>query len=405
MEFGPILQTLKRKKAFSSLIIIQVAITLVVMTTSVVVTTTTLKEWNLPSGLDAENIVAIYPQAFDEQLDQRQLVESDIKRLQQIPGVQLVSPAMEIPFAAGQGVDIFKSNLEAAQSFQTNIFDLNEHGLKILGVELKSGRDFNPDEILHATSEFETVSPSSVLISDALADALFGTESAIGQTLWLNDKSIPVKVIGVYSGFMNGEPLNYAGMSYRSLIRPVVEYRKGLDPNYLLRVEPGSDDRLLESIRKVMYQTQGRYIQGVEFLTRTQKRMYDGRGSRALIILSISFVLMIITALGISGLVSYLVAQQKKQIGTRRALGAKKWHIIRYYLLENSIVTSIGLLLGAGLTVPFLLLITEQSGEDFVRIDIMLGIVLFLWLVSTFAALFPARRAAQVDPAIVTRSA
>lgn len=375
------------------------------MTTSVVLTITTLKEWNLPSGLDAENIVAIYPQSFDDRLDQQQLVENDIKLLQKLPEVQLVTPAMEIPFAAGRGVDIFKSDDDEAQSFKTNIFDLNEHGLDILGVELKDGRYFNADEIRHFNPESQTLTPSKVLISDTLSIALFGSEQSVGQTIWLDDKSQPVEVIGVYSGFMNGEPLNYAGMSYRSLIRPVVEYRKSVDPNYLLRVEPGSGERVLEAIRKTLYQTQGRYIQGVEFLTRTQKRMYDGRGSRALIILSISFVLMIITALGISGLVSYLVAQQKKQIGTRRALGAKKWHIIRYYLLENSIVSCIGLLLGAGLTVSFLLFITNQSGEDFVRIDIMLGIMLFLWLVSTFAALFPARRAAQVDPAIVTRSA
>lgn len=354
MEIVPILKTLKNRKAFSALIVTQIAITLTAMTIAVVVTTTVLREWNLPSGLDQENIIAVYPQIFDEKLELKQVMDDDLERLKNIPGVVAVSTAINVPFSA-QGIDEIRTDAtEDAQTVQTNIFDFDHHAMDILGVELIAGRNLRDTDVISQDPAVSNERPSVVMVSETMAKALFPESDALGKTIFLEKGDYPVEIIGIYKGFMNGERLNWRGMSYRSIIRPLVEYRDGRDPNYLIRVEPGKTEAFLETIRNEMYQTQGRFIQGVEFLTRTQKRMYDGRGSNSLLQLVISLILLIITGLGISGLVSFLVAQQKKQIGTRRALGAKRWQILRYYLLENSIVTWIGIIFGAMLSVTLL---------------------------------------------------
>ena len=404
MEFGPIFKALKKRKAFAALIILQVAITLTVMTIALLVTRTTLKEWNLPSGLDQDNIVAVYPQIFEESLNLKQTVEDDLYRLKQIPGVQLITPATQIPFSAENLTDIFIENTEKAQSFQTSIFNMDINGMGVLGLQLKQGRTFEPTEVIYVDSG-ENIRPAVVMISEQMAEALFEKENAVGRSIYLGKNQPPVEVIGVYSNFMNGERLNFVGQSYRSVIRPMVEYVEGVDPNYLIRVEPGQTEAFLERIRTELYQTQGRFIQGVEFLSRTQKRMYDGRGSRSLLMLGISFVLLIITGFGISGLISFLVAQQRKQIGTRRALGAKKYQVIRYYLIENSMITGIGLLLGTILSLVLLIIMAAQSNSQLIHVGWMITITLFIWLISLLSALSPAMRAAKVEPAIVTRGA
>ncbi|WP_444996174.1 ABC transporter permease [Aliikangiella sp. IMCC44359] len=403
MEYGPIIKSLKHRKAFASLIILQVAITLTVMIISVLVTTSTLKEWNLPSGLDQQNIIVINPQIYDESLNLREVVSHDLDLLKTIPSIEFVTLSTQTPFAAEQVTNIYLENRETAQSFKTSIFNFDINGLNVLGLKVLQGRSFYETEII-TSDKNQKLKPSVIMISQQMSEALFSSENPVGRFVYLNKNSPPVEIIGVYSNFMNGERLNAEGMSYRSIIYPQVEYINGLDPNYLVRVTPEQTDAILEKIRNQLYQIPGRFIQKVEFLTRTQKRMYDGRGSRALIMLFISFILLIITGLGISGLISYLVTQQKKQIGTRRALGAKKWQIIRYYLIENSIITWIGIFIGIIFSLILLILMSQENGTNIIHIGWILMIIVFVFIISIISALYPARKASDVEPAIVTRS-
>jgi len=106
----------------------------------------------------------------------------------------------------------------------------------------------------------------------------------------------------------------------------------------------------------------------------------------------------------IIGLTSFHVSQRTKQIGTRRALGARRIDIIHQFLLENWLITTAGATLGAILTV-FVAYWLEVSFEV-QRLDwryLPAGIVI-LWVLSALAAFEPARRAASVPPAVATRS-
>ena len=404
MEFGPILKSLKRRKAFASLIILQVAITYTVMTISTLQTTATLSEWNLPSGFDHENVVSVSSQIFDESVQLKGLVQDDIEKLSKLPQVKNITTAEQMPFRAEVVTELFLDTTDKAQAYQTNVFDFDINGLDVLGIKVLQGRKFYPSEIITIDGSSQE-KPSVVMISEQMAKAMFEEQNPIGRQIYLDQKESPVEIIGVYGGFMNGETLNGRGLSYRSVIRPQVALINGNDPSYLIRVEPGLTEAFLEQIRSELYQTPGRFVQQVEFLTRTQKRMYDGRGSRALLMLFISFVLLIITGLGISGLISFLVAQQKKQVGTRRALGAKKWQVIRYYLLENTIVTGLGLILGVALSLTLIIVLANNQASNFINIGWMVAVGVFVWLISMVSALNPAFRASRVAPAIVTRGA
>ena len=111
-----------------------------------------------------------------------------------------------------------------------------------------------------------------------------------------------------------------------------------------------------------------------------------------------------LTTLVIVGLSSFHVTQRTKQIGTRRALGAKRIDILRQFVLENWLITAMGAVLGVFLTV-FVAYWLEVS-FSLERLDwryLPVGIVV-LWLVSSLAVLEPARRAASVSPAVATRS-
>lgn len=404
MEFRPILLSLKQNKFLSLLISVQVMLTVTVLSTATSITTETLKAWNMPSGLDHENIVSVRTQFFDPEVNLANAIVNDINKIKQVPGVIEVTPNREIPFDAGRPSKVYLSPEQDAEGFDTNFFDMNVDGHKVLDLTLIAGRFFDQTEVIQNRAE-QAAPVSVVMISQDMAKELFNEQSPLGKTLYLAKESQPAQIIGVYSNFMNGERLNGRGKSYHTVMRPRVTWQHGDNPNYLIKVEKGTAASLFEPITQALYQTPGRYIYGIEKLTRTQKRMYDGRGSQGAILLVVSLVLVLIAGFGVAGLVSFLITQRQKQIGIRRALGATKWSVIRYFIVENSMLTAFGLLMGTILTMLFSYLMTQNSGQSFLSFSQVVYCSVFIWLINMAAVWLPARRAAKVSPAIVTRSA
>jgi len=405
MEFRPIFLSIKHNKAIALLVIIQVAITLTVLSGSLLMTTSTLKEWNLPSGIPHHNIISAVPQFYDLDVDVRQSVVDDMARIKALSGVINVSPASQRPFEAQGAQQVYLEATKEAQEYDTNVFTGNANLHKVLELSLIEGRFFREDEIITGKRDELSSTPPIVMISEDMAKVLFPDNNALGKTIWMEKGGSPAEIIGIYSNFMNGERLNYFGQSYRTVLQPLVTWENRNDPSYLIRVEAGMAEGMLETIRSELYKIDGRYVNRVEVLTRVQKRMYDGRGSQSIMLLVISFVLLLITAFGMAGLVSFLVTQRQKQIGTRRALGATKWDVVRYFMLENGILTSIGIIIGLVLSIAFAFVLTEDSGANILDMGYIFATAFFIILINQLAVYFPAKRAANVEPAIVTRAA
>jgi putative ABC transport system permease protein len=116
------------------------------------------------------------------------------------------------------------------------------------------------------------------------------------------------------------------------------------------------------------------------------------------------FLLLFVTSLGIVGLTVFSVAERTRQIGTRRALGARKADILQYFLLENWIVTTMGLALGVALAFGLnLALVARLNGTKIEPGLVILGVAL-LWVAGLAATYFPARKGARVAPAVATRN-
>jgi putative ABC transport system permease protein len=115
-------------------------------------------------------------------------------------------------------------------------------------------------------------------------------------------------------------------------------------------------------------------------------------------------LLVLVTSLGIVGLTSFSVAERTRQIGTRRALGARRTDILAHFLLENWLITTMGLSLGVALAYGLNIgLLSAVSGAKLSGALVVSG-VFVLWLAGLLATLAPALRAARISPAIATRN-
>jgi putative ABC transport system permease protein len=150
---------------------------------------------------------------------------------------------------------------------------------------------------------------------------------------------------------------------------------------------------------------QGRIVDGTMGHDQIRARAYVDDSAMIRLLVFIVSLLTAITSLGIVGLASFSVARRTRQIGTRRALGATRPAILRYFLLENFLISSVGVGGGAILAVGLNMWMVQAFDLTPIAWYLIPAAMGILWLVGQGAVLGPARRASRVSPAIATRTA
>jgi len=154
----------------------------------------------------------------------------------------------------------------------------------------------------------------------------------------------------------------------------------------------------MASTEEYLSKNRSRIVDVVRSYEEQKKRTYSGDSAM------VKLLLTGVTGLGIVGLAWFSVTQRRKQIGTRRALGATRWDIVRYFMVENWLVTSAGLTIGLVGTVGLNWFLDTQYSVGRVPLWYLPIGMVALWALGQLAVLLPARRAANIPPALATRS-
>ena len=166
-------------------------------------------------------------------------------------------------------------------------------------------------------------------------------------------------------------------------------------------------DAMREAPKALYAQSRLRIIDakdGIQDYAEIRHRAYNGDRGMAILMGIICTVLLAITAAGIVGLTSFWVGQRRKQIGVRRALGARQRDILAYFLTENFLISAAGVALGAVLAVAFnLWTVTRFEMDRMSMAYVGIGVIVLL-LLGQGAVLAPALRASRVPPVEATRS-
>jgi len=174
---------------------------------------------------------------------------------------------------------------------------------------------------------------------------------------------------------------------------------------YMVRARPGQRDEAMQMAEDALNKLDnGRVIIRVRSLEYVAASTYADDRAMATYLSVVIALLLGISALGIFGLAAFNVSTRTKQIGTRRAVGARRADILHYFLAENWLITTVGVVIGCVLAL--LLGYWLSTTFELPRLKLyylVLGAVA-LWIVSLVAALRPARRASLVSPAIATRT-
>ncbi len=174
---------------------------------------------------------------------------------------------------------------------------------------------------------------------------------------------------------------------------------------YIVRTEPGKRDAVMARVEKEFSDLQpGRFIGSMEAFTDSVRRTRAGARSSIVMLSVVSVFVILVTMVGIVGLAAFTVASRTKQLGTRRAIGATKFHILRYFLVENWLITSIGAVLGCALALGIGIKLSLLYEMPRLPLYYLVGGVAAVWLLGLLAVFVPARRAAAISPATATRT-
>jgi putative ABC transport system permease protein len=173
-----------------------------------------------------------------------------------------------------------------------------------------------------------------------------------------------------------------------------------------VHTKPGQLEAVMRNSQKALIDlNRSRVLDKVQTFTQARAESYKDDRALADILGVVSAALVLVTGFGIVGLTSYWVAQRRRQIGIRRALGATRQAIVRYFQTENLLIAAVGTLLGIALAIGANLWMV--SAFEMKRLDAVyafLGAAAILAL-GQLAVLWPALRAASVPPALATRGA
>ncbi len=404
MEIFPILSALRRNKVGAILVALQVALTLAVVANAMSIIQHHLADMRRPSGLDEANIFTLDNHWVGQPDNIRANLDADMAALRGMPGVVDAVATNSYPLRGGGwswGIRL-KPDQKNGGTAPTTLYFGDIHEFGAMGLQLVAGKWFQSSDIEELHTNDVKGSPTAVL-TEALAKKLFPTGNAVGQVIYLIGDS-PVHVVGIVKRAQTPWPAQGFGAAFAeyATFLPFQFVNNGL--NYLVRTKPGQLASVMRATPDRLNQiTRQRVIENLISFQETRTRAYRIQQSESWLLGTVCGLLLAITGLGTIGLTMYWVGQRRRQIGMRRALGARRIDILRYFHTENLVIVGVGALLGiAGGLGMNLWMATHLGTQRMSWVYIGIGALIVLVL-SQLAVLWPAYKAASTAPSIATR--
>ena len=382
------------------LVVSQVALAVTLLIGAGLLGQTLLRLLKHDPGFTTEHLVAasVYP-PMDKYKTRQQVVslyEQIAADIQAMPGVQSVGFVSAGPqFGGFETTDVLPEGETATGAGdypQAVYFNTSPNYFATMGIPLLRGRDFS-------SADNPSAQPVAI-INQTMAQRFWPNQSAVGKSVTLVRQKTEVQIVGIvgdikrYGLEENVQPEIYFPYSQQArwatyfvvrtdstagAFKEALQSRlAGIDSEIRLSRTSSMEDLISSSLKRPRF--------------------------NLILVAIFATTALLLAAVGLYGVMSYLVEQQTREIGIRSALGAKRSHILRLVIGRGVGMAFIGIVLGliasVGLTRFLAGLLYGVSAVDPIT---FIGISVLLLIVSVLACYIPARRATKVDPLVALR--
>jgi putative ABC transport system permease protein len=413
MTLHPLIAALRKHKAGVILIAMQIALTLAIVCNAVFIIGQRIERVGRTTGIDESNLFLLSQQWVGaptgddtgsiEKLDSMQ--REDLAALRALPDVQSVASINSLPLLNSSWNGAIDIKPDAKKAFgRTTYYFGDDQMFPALGLHLIAGRAFNAGDVRNQGFRDQR-DPDIVILTKVLADKLYPKGDAVGKPAYLNGSGKPVTIVGVVERMQAPGLFNGDDTAYNSTLAPT-----RLDANfarYAIRAKPGRLEAAMRAVTPALYSVNPMRVlddNSVRSFADIRRDAYEADRGMAILMAVVALVLLCVTAAGIVGLTSFWVGQRHRQIGVRRALGARKIDILHYFQLENLMIAGVGVVLGIAMAIGLnMWLMTQYEMTRIPVLYVAVGVLAMLAL-GQAAVFVPARRASNVPPVVATRA-
>lgn len=389
------LSSLRFNLVTAALMVIEVCLALAVTVNALFLIAVHLSAMKIEPGVATQELAWVQASGAG----QRSMDASVLMSMKNLQGVKGAIKINSVPLGGNAWTADFRTDDAQSKTLPDVAVYLGTEGtLDVLGSQLVSGRDFLPEEYVDFDMLKGDPPPGVIIVTSAFAHAAWPGANPLGKRIWF--AGTPVRVVGVVKALVAPSFRN-VGSSQMSVIAPV---RRVASDIYALRVDAKMRDKVLSGLPRLLSSlNRAVLISGVSSFEAAQDAYFHDDKALIWLLLFVTGVLLAITVLGIAGLSSFWVFKRTRSIGIRRALGATRGDIVRYFAGENLAVTACGVLLGAGAAIGVNFWLMENyEVPKLSYLYVVLGALLLLGI-GVCAALGPALRASLVPPITAAR--
>lgn len=404
-----------RKGAHGVLVVMEMALALVLLIGAGLTLRSLVELWNVDPGFNPQNVMF-----FGFSLSPSTLMTSPAAiragfrnadaAIAATPGVQAVSMSWGAFPMSGDDEWLFWLGGQPKPTTRNEMnwvidYVVDPDYLRIMGTSLRSGRFF--------TAQDNENTPKVVVVDEVLAQKYFENENPIGKRLFLEigAADMEAEIIGVAAHVKQwGLDTDDTESLRAQLYFPFMQL-----PDSVMALSPmgmgavvrsqGPAPGLFDSVRHSVQQVNSeQVVAGARTMDEIISSSIASRRFSMILLGSFALLALLLSSMGIYGVVSYLVGQQTREIGIRIALGAQRSDVMRLVLGDGAKMALIGVGVGLAAAIGLTRLMTSVlygvSATDPLTFG---GVAVLLALVALAAAYIPARRATRVDPMVALR--
>lgn len=397
---GSVSGTPAAQRIRAGLVVTEVSLAVVLLVGAALLGNSYLRLWSVDRGFATQGLAAMWVEPDPAVHGTREAADDFARALAteigSLPGLQ-ATVANHLPLSGlRSATEIYVERgggaLELApDALLTVVLD---NYFDVLGIPVLRGRGFGPDDSSEA--------PPVAMVSQDLARRYWGDEGAVGQRLrTYGDSTTSIRIVGVVSD------VRHEGLS--AAVAPTVYLpasQSGRDTNeVILRVQGSLGDAFRSAGAAVAALSPGTPVRRQLVLEQTIADSVAIPRFRTALVLSLAILAAALALLGVYGVVSHSVAQSRRAIGVRMALGAHAGAEVRRVLRGGLRLGVAGVLLGLVMALS----LADVLGAFVFGIEstdpvTYLGVGLGVLVVCSFATWVPAQRAAAVEPVSVLKS-
>ena len=399
-----------RRRTRQALIAGEVMLTVVLLAGSGLLIRTLVHLETLPPGFDANNVltakVSLDDARYHDPVAFHNLLQQSLTDMRRIPGVESAAVGLSLPYERGLNNGLFiLDGPSAGKQYTSSDAYVTPEYFQAMRIPVLAGRAFT--DVDSATSEMVA------LVNSTLAHRFFGSDDPVGRHIRTN--GLTYSIIGVVGdvtkrpGVMQTAPLDKEAVFYlpaTQMSQPMVNIAHvWFQPSWIVRTS-GPIAGLAESMQQALAEVDPSLpFVGFQSLKEVQAEALQQQKFEVLLLGLLAGLALLLSLVGIYGLVSNMVVQRTREIGIRMALGSSVRQAMMEVGSSGIIAVSLGLAGGLALSAVSVRLIkSELYGVQTYDPLTFLAVLALLIIAATAATFLPTRRIANINPASTLRA-